>query len=212
MDAVASVVPAVVCFDASGVLFTNGTRILIERLATETGADRAALSTLFSGPESWALRRGEIEAGAFWAWIGPRLQAATGLDAEMIRRAWLACFEPHPGMVVLLEHLAAAGFALGVIAETTAERAADLERRLHLDRLLQHRFLSFEQGADKRDGALFALAAAALPAGVPRIMVEDEPASAAFAAAAGFTSLIYRSAAGIAEDLQELGFSTDLGR
>ncbi len=59
-------------------LFTNGTRILIERPRHRDRCGQGGALHPVLGPESWALRRGEIEAGAFWAWIGPRLQAATG--------------------------------------------------------------------------------------------------------------------------------------
>ncbi len=183
-------------FDASGVLFNNGTAKLLTFLAERHPAKSREIAMHLSGPASWALRRGEISGDEFWATAGRTLARLLEMDVQPIRQLWVESFHVQPGMVELLEAMQAEGWRLGMIAETTAERAEHLESRYSLDRFFHWKFLSFQFGMDKRDGALFRLAYDhAGPFEQPPIMVEDEPRARDRAENAGFQAIMFESAA-----------------
>ncbi len=70
-------------FDLSGVLFCNGTHLLSRELVERHGIDRAALGAILFGDDSWALRRGEIDAGTFWSRQSPRIDGAETLARQL---------------------------------------------------------------------------------------------------------------------------------
>lgn len=183
---------SVIFFDLAGVLFTNGSRQLVETLSAGDPERTASLGAVLGGADAWSLRRGEITDDIFWARNGDRLSAIAGVDAHVIRRKWLEQFIPQPGVERLVDMLVSAGHTLGAIAELTPERAACLDKTFPFMAQLQRRYYSFELGADKRDGRLFALAAAELhPADGSALMFEDEPAAVARAERAGFHAVLW---------------------
>lgn len=180
-----------VFLDASGVLYCNGTRILLDTLTTE-GYDTTAIGGVLSGVDSWALRRGEIDAAAFWEKAAAILANAAAPAITSLRERWIESFRPNPDIVELVLELRASGLALGLIAETTAERTQALDVKFGLDALFEWKFYSFYCHADKHDGALFDLAySSAGPFASRPIMIDDEPAAVAAASRAGFEGLIF---------------------
>lgn len=190
-----------VFFDLSGVLFSNGTACLLEEMARGRSGGANKLKEILSGPQSWALRRGEIEPTAFWNAVADVIERETGLNVAAFRMRWLQSFTPQEGMHELLADLAARGHPLGIIAETPGERVAALEERFPWLALAERRFWSFETGLDKRDGALFRYAMDRLgPFAEPPMMVEDEQAAARHARKAGFNAVIFHSAQTLRRD------------
>lgn len=192
-----------VFFDASGVLFSNGTRILLDALTRE-GYDTRAIGKVLSGPHSWALRRGEIDAAEFWERASAALSTAAVPSVASLRERWIESFRPNPGIVDLVLELRASGLTLGLIAETTAERVAALDVKFGLGELFEWKFYSFLCQADKRDGGLFELAySSAGPFTSIPLMIDDEPAAVAAASKAGFEGLIFAGVATLAQRLRE---------
>lgn len=180
-------------FDASGVIFTNGTAVFIEKLVKEGLGNAHDLNALLGGDQSWALRLGEIDSETFWTTIKKDIESLTNLPIEELRPQWIDSFTPHEGIEQLMEELRHKGFRLGIIAETTKERAEVLEKRYPGTANVDWKFYSFAVGKDKRDGSLFQFAyqKAALFASSP-LMIEDEKASAKRAQEAGFKSFLYK--------------------
>lgn len=180
-------------FDASGVLFENGTARFIESLEREGCGQHDALEAIVSGPLSWALRRGEIEPADFWRVVEDDVRGITGLATGAFRDRWIDSFVPHQGMEALLSELTERGHELGIIAETTKDRV-DAHERLHpWTALPRRKFWSFEARRDKRDGALFQHAyRLARPFAERPLMIEDDPTSALRAEAAGFEAVLFR--------------------
>lgn len=178
---------AFVYLDLAGVLLTNGTARLLEALPTR---ERDAVDQVVNGPASWDLRVGRVSPEAFWARAGATLAGAgSGLSADELRSRWFAAFEPEPAFWDLARDLAVAGHALGLVAETAADRAAALEARLALAGLFPVRLYSFALGLTKRDDLLFREALARAGGRAPVWLLDDDPAACARAAANGLLAL-----------------------
>ncbi|MER9002646.1 hypothetical protein NKI15_03305 [Mesorhizobium sp. M0862] len=175
------------------MLFENGTARFIGSLEREGRGQHAALEAIVSSPLSWALRRGEIEPADFWRVVENDVRAITGLATGAFRDRWIASFLPHQGMEALLSDLTERGHELGIIAETVKDRVDALERLYPWTALPRLKFRSFEVRQDKRDGALFRHAyRLAGPFAERPLMIEDDPASALRAEAAGFDAILFQ--------------------
>jgi FMN phosphatase YigB (HAD superfamily) len=180
-------------FDASGVLFENGTARFIESLERVGCGQHAALEAIVSGPLSWALRRGEIEPDDFWHVVEDDVRRITGLATGAFRDRWIASFQPHQGIEALLSDLTERGHELGIIAETVKDRVDAIERLHPWTALPRRKFWSFDARQDKRDGALFRHAYRLAGRFAERpLMIEDDPASALRAEEAGFEAILFQ--------------------
>ena len=191
-------------FDLSGVLFSNGSHSLVRELVERHGIERAALDAILFGKDSWGLRRGEIDARTFWSRQSPRIDGLCLPAGFDLRLAWLRAFTPMPGMLELLARLAAR-HRLGIIAESTFERVADLDARFDFRRHFVTEHYSFERHADKRDGGLFRIA---LGESGTALVVEDDPASAATAASLGMPVILFGDAPALTRELAGRGFAS----
>lgn len=81
----------VVAVDVGGVLFTDGSTQLLHR-APE-------LHPVLRSPQAQALKCGRLSAPAFWRWVAT--QVPNGWDAEAVRAAWFAAYQP----VGMLQHI-----------------------------------------------------------------------------------------------------------
>jgi glucose-1-phosphatase len=203
--------PQFIYFDMGNVLLRFSHERQAEQMARVAGVEaQRAWDVLFEEGLHWELERGDIGPEAFYARFceqtGSRLQSAQ-IDLAELDRAANDIFDLNVPIVPLCGHLAAAGYRLGVLSNTTEPHWRHCTARFGiLTSLFQVHALSFRLRSMKPDPRAYEQAAelAGVPAG-GIFYTDDREDNVTAACEAGYDAVLYESVAQLNLALHQRG-------
>lgn len=199
--------PKFIYFDMGNVLLRFSHERMAEQLAEVSGTTPAtAFRVLFTDGLHWAYERGEFGRQEFYQ----RFSDAAGVplaDIERLDAAGNDIFEANSPIVGLAGKLAAAGYRLGVLSNTTESHWGHCTRRFGvLNTVFSVHALSCRIGGMKPSPEVYE--AAAKLAGVPApgiLFIDDREDNVSAAVAAGYDAVVYESVSQVNEALRRRG-------
>jgi HAD superfamily hydrolase (TIGR01509 family) len=181
----------VLAFDLGGVLFSNGGKVLAERLKNQKKYDPKIILDLIYTKESRLLRTGKMSDKEFWAFAQKMLP--NGYNAEEIKKFWYDCYELDKDIFALMQKLRKK-FTIIAFSGNIRSRVLYLERKYHFRHIFHKEVYSFDHGVSKPKKAF--IRALIKEAGVHPseiLYVDDRKREIIHAKVLGINVLLYQS-------------------
>ena len=198
--------PQFLYFDMGNVLLSFSHEREAEQMAAVAGVSPDTVRRiLFEDGLHWAYERGDLSREQFYSRFCELAGARPDLHA--LNQAANDIFALNVRIVALLGQLAHAGYALGILSNTSPTHWQHCTRRFSmLTWLFPVHALSFQLRAIKPEPQIFTAAAELAgcePAGI--FFTDDRPEHVAAARAAGWDAVVYESVAQVNEELRQRG-------
>ena len=205
-------------FDSGGVIFTNGTNIVLDQFQKILRKPRELLLRIFSGDPQWGppdkagvlYREGKINRDEFWARVGSQLGIEDTRQLSKMEQMWFDAYVPIPGMIELLEKLRPQ-YTLTLWTGNIPERIKYLDDRYKLLQYFQKTCYSYVYRASKEDDNFYnALKDVIAPVTPEHAIVIDDKHKYVFKARkTGFNAILFESTSRLVKDLQKFGVVID---
>ncbi len=205
-------------FDSGGVLFTDGTRIVLDKYQQILGKSREDLLLVFSGNPAWGppnkpgelYREGKINREQFWAKVAEQLNLDDPAILNKMEQMWLDSYVPIPGMIPLLEKLCL-HYTLTLWTGNIPERIKYLDKQYGLLTYFHKKCFSFSVGANKNNAKFYdALKAEIAPSKPEQALVVDDGVKYVLKARnEGFNAVVFESTWQLLKEFREFGIEID---
>ncbi len=205
-------------FDSGGVLFTDGTRIVLDKYQQILGKSREDLLRVFSGNPVWGppnkpgelYREGKINREQFWGMVAQQLSIDDHVVLTNMEQMWLDSYVPIPGMRQVLEILRLR-YTLTLWTGNIPERIKYLNDRYELLKYFHKSCYSFLVGANKDNEKFYnALKTVIAPSNPGQaIVVDDKLKYIVKARKEGFNAVLFESTEQLLKQLREFGIKVD---
>lgn len=137
-------------FDMGGVIFENGTKNVIAKLTQEYGFAKHHAEETFLGPDSWALRAGEITSEIYWQSIYERFKHVINMKDVDLQLLWYNEFKLRTEMKPLLSTLSHK-YRIGIISGNIKDRVDFLITKYDLGQYFSFQAYSYQYGIHKNN-------------------------------------------------------------
>lgn len=115
-----------IIFDFSGVVFTNGMKIGIDKIHAKYKLNKGDLEELLDGESSTLYRLSKISPKEFWQNIQDQL-FLTDIEVEDVKKTWFDSYKLIPGMLEEVDKLRKKGLKAYYLSDNPEDRANFLE-------------------------------------------------------------------------------------
>ncbi len=207
-----------IIFDSGGVLFTDGTNIVLDKYQQMLGKTREDLLRVFSGNPTWGppnkpgelYREGKINRTQFWEKAGQQLGIHDPDVLVKMEQMWLDSYVPMPGMIQLLEKLSMR-YTMTLWTGNIPERINYLNERYGLLKYFHKKCFSYLVGANKDNEKFYnALKTEIAPSKPGQALVVDDKVKYIFKARKeGFNAVLFESKEKLVTQFTEYGIHVD---
>lgn len=137
-----------VAVDLGGVLFSNGTSVVAERLSRESGYDKDVILGVLSSPKGTGWRKGLMRDDQFWAWAKGRFPE--NYDLSLIKKEWWESYLLDQGVFRLIRKLKRR-YRMIAFSGNVKNRVEFLDRKYGFRKLFDAEVYSFDYQLMKPD-------------------------------------------------------------
>ncbi len=205
-------------FDSGGVLFTEGTNIVLDKYQHMIGKSREELLRVFSGNPNWGppnkagqlYREGKVNRDQFWSLVGQQLGIYDRQILNKMEQMWLDAYVPIPGMIQLLQELHPR-YTLTLWTGNIPERITYLDKRYGLLRYFSKTCFSYSVGANKDNDEFYTALKNVIAPSKPDqgIVVDDRHKYILKARGAGFNAILFESTRQLLAKLRDFGINVN---
>jgi HAD superfamily hydrolase (TIGR01509 family) len=207
-----------IIFDSGGVLFTDGTQIVLDKFQQLLGKSREELLLVFSGNPRWGppnkpgelYREGKINREQFWGMASEQLKIKDAQLLNKMEQMWLDAYVPIPGMIQLLQELTRR-YTLTLWTGNIPERIKYLNERYGLLKYFHKCCFSFSVGANKDNEKFYNALKKEIAPSKPEqaIVVDDKFKYIVNARKEGFKAVLFESSRQLLKQFREFGIEVD---
>lgn len=192
-----------VIFDLGGVVFEDGTKKLVSKLAQKTGKPTRFFEEIFLGPKSYEYRANKISGNEYFEWVAEKI--GNGFSPDEINLMWVSEYVEIPGMRDLIKDLKKKGLKVSVLSDNVPERINYLEDKYGFKGLFDDMVLSFEVNMTKPSDEIFRLAIKRLDVlASESIFVDDKVDNVNAAIGLGLKGILFQNAEQLRNDLLKI--------
>lgn len=135
-----------IAFDLGGVLFSNGTKVLVGRLQKQKRYIPEVVIAMITSGESKRLRKGIISDRMFWS--SAQKSLPEGYDVQKIKEFWYGCYVLDRKIYGLIRKLRK-NYKIIAFSGNIKSRVSYLEHKYRFRKLFHKEVYSFDYGTSK---------------------------------------------------------------
>lgn len=189
-------------FDLGGVLFTNGTKKLVEFVSQEYQIEKAKVQAVMDGEIGRKYREAKVERHAFWSHFLQELDMQA--DPDMLEEKWTMGFELIAETRDIVGELSEK-YPVYFLSDNVRTRVEKIQERYGFLDWFEGGIFSHEVGMKKPHPLLYKLILEKANAKAEEtIFVDDKPECLVPAAELGMTAILFESPEQLRKTLKEL--------
>lgn len=191
-----------IIFDLGGVLFTNGTKKLIDFVSVEYGVAKEKVKSVMDGEIGKKYREAKVDRHVFWQHFLEELHIKA--DPNFLEEQWVLGFELIEDTRDIVQELSEK-YAVYFLSDNVKTRVERIEERYGFLDWFEGGIFSHEVGLKKPHPKLYTmiLEKAGVQAG-EAIFIDDKPECLVPAAELGITTILFETPQRLRQTLEEL--------
>lgn len=192
-----------IIFDLGGVLFTNGTKKLIDFVATEYGIEKEKVKAVMDGEIGKKYREAKVERHIFWEHFLKELGIQA--DPDFLEEQWVMGFELIEGTRDIVQDLTEK-YAVYFLSDNVKTRVEKIQERYGFLDWFEGGIFSHEVGMKKPHPQLYTMILE--KAGIraeEAVFIDDKPECLVPAAELGMATILFESPQQLRQTLSNLG-------
>ena len=141
-------------FDLGGVLFTNGSKILLKKLKSQRLITNEILIDILYSEEAWLVRKGLINFNDYWASIDIKYSKMINVPTSYIKELWFKSYKLKKNLYDTILYLRNF-YTIGLISGNIKERVDYLNQVYDFRRLFDFEVYTFDCKLDKKGDDIF---------------------------------------------------------
>lgn len=192
-----------IIFDLGGVLFTNGTKKLVEFVAGEYGVEKDKVKAVLDGEIGRKYREAKVDRHEFWAHFLKELGIKE--DPDFLEDKWTMGFELIEETRDIVQELAEK-YPVYFLSDNVRTRVEKIQERYGFLEWFEGGIFSHEAGLKKPHPLLYSMILEKAQAKAEEtLFVDDKPDCLLPAAELGMTTILFESSEDLRKRLFELG-------